>query len=354
MFSTHRHARCQALLNALPHHDSLAPGKTMRELLALLVSHYQDCASEKAQIRAIQHDLKALRDAEEIICDPTRSERTTLRYRRAPQDAAPTRNVDINHLYEDLIDRGISPALARDFVQRLQGPRASYYDLPPEQFVAVSDSVRLLPKNPPDATVQSEILQALQQGRVLKAAYRKPGSAQAEERFLHPLGVLLRGPQHYLIAYDDKELGQTPPQEKMFLIQRMEDVAVLPDRPSQLPPGASLPPLVRDQGLADFVHQPRLVTLKLRVWGYVIDLLEHNQIAPDQTFRRAANGKSATVTAKLLPSGTLYRWLLGFGDKVKVLQPDSLRRAIAWQAYNTTGHYEAIYDEEGEDGEDEA
>ena len=342
MFSTHRHARCQALLNALPHHDSLAPGKTMRELLALLASHYQDCASEKAQIRAIQHDLKALRDADEIICDPTRSERTTLRYRRAPQDAVPAGNVDINHLYEDLIDRGISPALARDFVQRLQGPRASYYDLPPEQFVAVSDSVRLLPKNPPDATVQSEILQALQQGRVLKAAYRKPDTPQAEERFLHPLGVLLRGPQHYLIAYDDKELGQTPPQEKMFLIQRMEDAAVLPDRPSQLPPGASLPPLVRDKGLADFVHQPQQVTLKLRVWGYVIPLLEHNQIAPDQTFRRAANGQSATVTAKVMQSGTLYRWLLGFGDKVKVLKPDSLRRAIAWQAWNTTEHYEAI------------
>lgn len=44
MFSTHRHARCQALLNALPPHDSPQPGKTMRELLALLDRHYRDCA----------------------------------------------------------------------------------------------------------------------------------------------------------------------------------------------------------------------------------------------------------------------------------------------------------------------
>lgn len=349
MFSTHRHTRCQALLNALPHHDSLTPGKTMRELLALLDRHYRDCVSEAARIRAIQHDLKSLREANEIGCDPTRGERTTLRYRRAPQNAAPTGNVNIDHLYEDLIDRGISPAMAQDFVQRVQGPRASYYDLPPEQFVAVSDNVRLQPKEAPDATVQGEILQALQQGRVLKAAYRKPDTPQAEERFLHPLGVLLRGPQHYLIAYDDKELGQAQPPAKMFLIHRLEDVVALHDQPSQLPPGVSLSKLVREEGLADFVHNPKLVTLKLRVWGYVIPLLEHNQIAPDQTFRRAANGQSATVTAKVMQSGTLYRWLLGFGDKVKVLKPDSLRRAIAWQAWNTTEHYETIYEEAGED-----
>ena len=353
MFSTHRHARCQALLNTLPPHDGPQPGKTMRELLALLDRHYRDCASEAARVRAIQNDLKALRAADEIVCNPTRGDRTTLRYRRAPQDAAPTGAVNIDHLYEDLIDQGISPAMAQEFVQRVQGPRASYYDLPPEQFVAVSDSVRLQPKQPPDATVQGEILQALQQGRVLKAAYCKPDTAQAEERFLHPLGVLLRGPQHYLIAYDNRDLQQAKPPAKMFLIHRLEDVLVLNDQPSQLPPGVSLSKLVREEGLADFVRQPRLVTLKLRVWDYVIPLLEHNQIAPDQTFRRAANGKSATVTAKVMPSGTLYRWLLGFGDKVEVLQPKSLRRAIAWQASSATEHYEDIYEEAGEVGEDE-
>ena len=304
----------------------------MRELLALLAKHDRDCASGAAQVRALQNDLKALRDAQDIVCDPTAGERTALRYRQVLQDDTPTGSVHLDHLYEDLLHRGISPELARDFVHRLQGPRTSYYDLPPEQFVVVPDSVRLLPKHPPDATVQGEILQALQQGRVLKAMYRKPGTPQAEDRFLHPLGVLLRGQQHYLIAYDDKELGQAPPQEKMFLIQRLEDVAVLQDRPSQLPKGASVAALVRSKGLADFVRNPKPVALKLRAWGYVIALLEDNQMAPNQKFRREAGGESAIVTAKVMPSGTLYRWLLRFGDKVEVRKPESLRNAIAWQA----------------------
>ncbi len=60
---------------------------------------------------------------------------------------------------------------------------------------------------------------------------------------------------------------------------------------------------------------------------------------------RAFELQRAIVTAKLMQSGTLYRWLLGFGDKVEVLAPESLRRAIAWQAYSVTDYYEDIYEE---------
>jgi len=168
---------------------------------------------------------------------------------------------------------------------------------------------------------------------------------------LHPLGVLLRGPQHYLIAYDETGLGREPPTAKMFLINRLEDAAVL-DEPSRVPAGVTVADLVRKEGLADFVRDPSLVTVKLRVWDYVLRLLQDNQIAPNQTFAMEEDGESAIVTAKVMQSGTLYRWLLGFGDKVEVLQPESLRRAIAWQAYSITDYYEDIY-ESAEDDEDE-
>jgi len=163
----------------------------------------------------------------------------------------------------------------------------------------------------------------------------------------------MRGPQHYLIAYDEKDLGQPKPPAKMFLMLRLEDVAALVDEPARVPSGATVAGLVREQGLADFVREPEAVTVKLRVWDYVLRLLEDHQIAPNQTFRREANGESAIVTAKLMQSGTLYRWLLGFGDKVEVLAPKSLRSAIAWQAYHVTDYYVAIYDEADDDEDDE-
>lgn len=322
----------------------------MRELLSMVADYYGECKTEEAKIRALQGDLKLLREENEIVCDPSTGEGTTLRYRRAPQEPLPTGNINLDDLYQDLVQRGISADLASDFVQRVQHP-SSYFDLPPEQFVSVPDTVRLTPTQSPDPTIQGEILKALREQRVLKATYRKPGVEVLPDRFLHPLGVLLRGPQHYLIAYDQNDHGREKPPAKMFLINRLEDVAVL-DEPSKVPAGVTVADLVRKEGLADFVRDPSLVTVKLRVWDYVLRLLQDNQIAPNQTFAMEEDGESAIVTAKVMQSGTLYRWLLGFGDKVEVLQPESLRRAIAWQAYSVTDYYEDIY-EAAEDDEDE-
>lgn len=350
MFSTHRNKRCEAIILGLPNYQSAKPGKSMRELLSTVAEHYGECKNEEAKIRALQADLKHLREENEIICDPPSGEGTTLRYRRAPQEPLPTGNVNLDNLYQDLIQRGISADLAADLVQRVLHP-SSYFDLPPEQFVAVPDTVRLTPTQALDPTIQDEILKALREQRILKASYRKPGSALSPDRYLHPLGVLLRGPQHYLIAYDEIGLDQESPTAKMFLINRLEDAVVL-DEPSRLPVGVTVADLVRKEGLADFVRAPSLVTVKLRVWDYVLRLLQDNQIAPNQTFAVEEEGESAIVTAKVMQSGTLYRWLLGFGDKVEVLQPESLRRAIAWQAHSVADYYEDIY-EEAEDGEDE-
>jgi hypothetical protein len=343
MFSVHRKNRCQAILHALPNHSSAAPGKSMRDLLAMLAHHYGECKSEEAMVRALQNDLKLLQAGNEITRDPASGEGTTRRYRCAPQELLPTGNVNLDDLYQDLIQRGVSADLASELVQRIQHP-SNYFDLPPEQFVSVPDSVRLIPLKPPDPTIQDEILNALRNKQVLKADYRKPNTDQATGRRLHPLGVLLRGPQHYLIAYDEKDLHLELPPAKMYLINRLEDAAVL-DEPSSPPTDVTVADLVRNEGLADFVRDPGLVTVKLRVFDYALRLLQDNQIAPNQSFTLEDDGESAIVTAKLMQSGTLYRWLLGFGDKVEVLAPESLRRAIAWQAYSVTDYYEDIYEE---------
>lgn len=354
MFSIHRQNRCQAIILALPPHESAKDGKTMRELLPLVAHHYGECKTEEARVRSLQNDLQSLCKEGDIVGQAVPGERTAKRYRRAPQERLLSGNVNLNDLYADLLQRGVPPELASDLVQRMEQtphPR-SYLDLPPAQLISVPDTVRLSPKHPPDVTLQAEIVTALHRQCVLNASYRKPGSAHAGARRLHPLGVLLRGPQHYLIAYDEKDLNQPNPPAKMFAIHRLEDVAALTDTPARIPPGASLAGQVREPGYGDFARSSRTVTLKLRVWDYVMQLLEDHRIDPNQTFKRAKNGESATVTAKVVPSGTLFRWLLGFGDKVEVLAPAALRSAIAWQAASATEYYEDMY--EAEDGEAES
>ncbi len=147
MFSTHRHARYQAILHTLPSFDIPKSGQSMRDLLALLAAHYHDCASDTTRVRTLQKDLKFLRDAQDIVCDPKTGEGTTLRYRRAPQEQLTTGNVNLHNLYKKLMERGI----ARNFVQRVRQHPRSYYDLQLEQLVTVADSVRLDAKKMPDA-----------------------------------------------------------------------------------------------------------------------------------------------------------------------------------------------------------
>ncbi len=349
-FSVHRELRLQALKLALPSHGSVKLGKSMRDLLVELADHYQECKNDLARVRTIQLDLKHLVEAGDITLEPPSGERTTQRYRLAPPEPIGQSNVNLDELYQDLVQRGISAELAADFVRRVQHP-GSYFDLPPEQLVTVPDTVRLMPAKPLDATIQEEILKAVRSRRVLKASYRKLGAAQATDRRLHPIGILLRGPQHYLIAYDEKDLQAAHPPEKMFLIPRLEDAVAL-DEPCTSNAEVTVPELVRQKGLADFVRDPALVTIRLRVWDYVLRLLEDNLIAPNQTFRLEDDGESAIVTADVMLSGTLYRWLMGFGDKVEVLEPLSLRRTIAWQAASASEYYEDIYEAEGEEDEE--
>ena len=347
VFSVHRELRLQALKLALPNHSSVKPGKSMRELLAELADHYKDCKSDASRVRAIQLDLKYLLGEAEIALEPSSGERTTKRYRQAQPEPSHHGNINLDELYQDLIQRGVTAELVSDFVRRVQHP-SSYFDLPSDQFVTVPDTVRLIPARPLDATIQEEILKAVRLRRVLKASYRKPGAAQATDRRLHPICILIRGPQHYLIAYDEKDFHQVhPPPEKMFLIPRLEDAASL-DMPCSSPPDVSVAGLVRHKGLADFVRNSEFVTIRLRVWNYVLRLLEDNLIAQNQTFQLEEGGESAIVTANVMLSGTLFRWLMGFGDKVEVLEPQSLRSSIAWQCSYASEHYEDIYEQEGE------
>ncbi len=344
VFSVHRERRLQALKLALPSHSSVKPGRSMRELLVDLADHYTDCKNDAARVRAVQLDLKHLLEDGEITLEPASGERTTKRYRLASPEPVGQRNVNLDELYQDLLQRGISAELASEFIRRVQHP-GSYFDLPPDQFVNVPDTVRLMPAKPLDPTIQEEVLKAVRSRRVLKASYRKLGSEQATNRRLHPIGILLRGPQHYLIAYDEKDFQAATPPEKMFLIHRLEDAVAL-DEPCALAAEISVADLVRQKGLADFVRDPELVTIRLRVWDYVLRLLEDNFIAPNQTFEREEDGRSAIVTAKVMLSGTLYRWLMGFGDKVEVLEPPSLRSAVARQASSVSELYGDLDEQE--------
>lgn len=333
----HRQQRCQALLVALPIYGSGRSGRTVEELLELLADGYRDCASLRAKIRAMQRDLRELTENDEIVTErPPRAGMTLYHWRARP--AMPSfKNVHLNNLYADLVTRNIDTELAADFVRRVQHP-ALFFGLPSEQFLAVPDTVRLQPMRPPDDTIRNEIMIALRERRVLSASYKKLDATEPTPRKLHLVGILQRGPQYYVVGYDDAKLVNPDPPVQMYLLQRFHDAVALED-PANPPAGVSLQELALKKGLADFARDAEPTEVQLKVRGYVRSLLEDTRLSDDQTITPTVDKDCVIVTASVLLSGTLYRWILGFGDKVEVLAPLSLRRTIVSQARAIVGIY---------------
>lgn len=350
LFSLLRSDRCMAICCALPAHDSPKNGFTARELLTRLARKYGESATERGRVRAIQRDLQELCKARRIIGSKEEGGGKTLRYRLAPLDQDEPSGHDLSDIRYGLAELGINGELADLVLARLRGAN-SLFELPPEQFLPLSDTVRLLPRAQLDSAIQGEVVAALRRHKALKVVYRKSGEEE-RARVLHPVGAIQRGPQYYLIAFDaaDRTKGDTIP--KMFLFNRIADAAVL-DEPLDLPAGITLRSIVVDKSHGDFVRDPTPVLVRLRVRSYVRALLQENYLAPNQQIEPdPSDPDAAIVTAHLPLSGTLHRWVLGFGDKMEVLEPQSLRETVACQARAVTSYYSDIFEaeEEGNDG----
>lgn len=340
MFTTHRSQRCAAICLQLPDAETSQPGHRVQELLQKLGNEYSECRSEVGRLRALQRDLKQLLEDEAIVysCEP--GEGRTRRYKRISQESLVGDSSNLFELKNTLQHLGLPPRVVEDILRRVRAP-GSFLDLPDSQFLTVPDSVQLSARKATDPELQAEIIKALRHKYVLKAVYRGASDAQARERRLHLVGLIRRGPQFYLVAYDEKNLIEPNPPAKLYKVQRLEDAVALEGEAARPLPDPTLEELALKCRIAEFTYDTTPVRIELRVWGYARDLLEENALSADQCFSPdPEDGDAALVSATVIQSGTLYRWLLGFGDKLEVLAPPALRAAVAGQAAGAAEFYD--------------
>lgn len=340
VYSNHRSRRCAAIYLLLPHAESSQPGCSAQALLQKLGEEYSECSSDDARLSALQRDLKQLIEDEAIFFSREPGEGKTLRYKRAVQKKFTTDNRNLLELSHDLQQLGLPPRLIDDILHRVRAPD-SFFDLPASQFLTVPDTVQLAPRRATDPELQAEIIKALRHKCVLKAIYRSASDAAARERRLHLVGLIRRGAQFYFVAYDEKNLDEPQPPAKLYKLQRLDDALALEGETARPLPEPTLETLAIKYRIAEFAYDTTPVMIQLRVWDYVRDLLQENTLSPDQYLSPDPENEDATlVSAMVIQSGTLSRWLLGFGDKLEVLAPPDLRAAVAGMATGATEYYE--------------
>lgn len=363
--------RQEHLLNLIPF-ECVDGYPSTSVLLERMSAYYTGI--DRARRKCIERDLEVLIDQGQI--EVTEQSIKPRHFRRLANDPANDPRVKdyVLALGESLLNRALSSSRHAQVWTSMRTPSGQPL-LAEQYFREVSDSQRLIPVQIKPEVLQA-VLAALIQRQTLAVLYQKPYlEAERLTYTLHPQGLLQRGPILYLYALKDAETTT-----KMFALHRMVSANLLQER-ARDDPNFDLDKRIHD-GDADYGRGEK-VELKLLVRGYIHQLLldcplsEDQQIVEidgddegdeeedasetdgnegeeeeetagetpkeecedeedDEEEREPFTGQ---ITATVPGTGQLYRWLLGCGDNIEVLEPKYLRKVIARQVRSVLALY---------------
>ncbi len=155
----------------------------------------------------------------------------------------------------------------------------------------------------------------------LEFAYHKLGGDQAEARRVQPLHLACIDNQWYLFASDQDRGGSI----RTFALTRMSGLRVTGQR-FERPAHFSL-----DEHLADsfgVFSSPAAERVRLRFDAFSARLIRERDWHASQHIAAAPDG-AVELSMQIGVSPEVERWVLGWGAHVEVLEPASLRAAIA-------------------------
>ena len=163
--------------------------------------------------------------------------------------------------------------------------------------------------------------QAVLRSEEVEFAYHKLGGEQAEARRVQPLHLACIDNQWYLFASDLGRGGSI----RTFALTRMSGLRATGER-FERPAHFSL-----DEHLADsfgVFSSPAAERVRLRFDAFCARLIRERDWHASQQITTAADG-SLELSMQIGVSPEVERWVLGWGAHVEVLEPASLRAAIA-------------------------
>jgi len=196
--------------------------------------------------------------------------------------------------------------------------------LPPEAPIPLASEEEREAWHRNQRTVRDAVLAALFENRRCQIEYQQLWRDAPARWTIHPLVYLQRGPAFYLLCTIDDYADV-----RQLALHRMLSATVLDAK--ALPPAGFDPDreVERHQGMGGGGAPVRLVA---RFWKRAgLHLLE-TRLAADQVVEDV-DPDHFRLTATVDDTAQLRWWLLSFGSKVEVLEPEGLREDMANQAY---------------------
>jgi predicted DNA-binding transcriptional regulator YafY len=190
-----------------------------------------------------------------------------------------------------------------------------------EQVQKTLDWMRNLPKSEVYLSVLAKLAEAWTSQRRVKITYRSLPAAKAAERIIEPYFIEPAAPGHssYVIAYCHRA-GEL----RIFKVERIEAIE-LTDETYTIP--ADFDANRYFKGAWGIVVEGEEQTVKLKFSPEIARLMEETIWHPSQVLEKQVDG-SVIMTLKVFYTYELVTWILGWGEKVEVLEPSELRKEV--------------------------
>jgi predicted DNA-binding transcriptional regulator YafY len=191
-----------------------------------------------------------------------------------------------------------------------------------EQAQKTVSWMNTLPRNSKVVETLGRLAEAWITGHVVRISYRPLPADEASERdldiyYIQPMSI---GHSSYIIGYCHSMNSL-----RTFKVERIESIAVLPETYTIPPEFDANKYLSSAWGI---VTDDDVKTVKLWISPEIVRLMEETVWHPSQKLERQKNG-SAIMTFQVATTWELTSWILGWGEKVEVMEPAELRREVA-------------------------
>ena len=198
-----------------------------------------------------------------------------------------------------------------------------------DKIAMLPRAMRFLPAKV-DHEIHANVLRALLDEKQLEVVYQ-PRSGDTREYVLNPLGLVVQDGVMVLVAsandYNDP---------LHFMLHRFKSCDVS-TKAARIPPEFSLQHHLQSHAF-DFPLQEKPIRLVAIFERYGIYHLHETPLSEDQALEPYAEGLEK-LTATVMDTLALRRWLLSFGERVEIVEPLELREEFAQSAAKMHAQY---------------